>query len=117
MSCKWVRDDAGRLTALASAEMDCAASNAGTADFATPEDSRGRGPADALLRHMEKEMTRAGICAAYTIARAQATGMNIVSARQGCAFAGTLPNTTQIKGDLESMNVWYKHLETRRETL
>lgn len=52
-----------------------------------------------------------------TIARAHATGMNIVFARQGYAFAGTLPNNTQIKGDLESTNVWYKHLKTRRKTL
>jgi beta-lysine N6-acetyltransferase len=41
----------------------------------------------------------------FATARAHATGMNIVFARQGYAIAGTLPNNTQINGDLESMNV------------
>lgn len=112
-----IRDETGRLTALASAEMDCAASNAEMTDFATLEECRGKGLAGILLERMEKEMARSGIAAAYTIARAHATGMNIVFARQGYAFAGTLPNNTQIKGDLESMNVWYKHLATRPQTL
>jgi len=112
-----VRDDAGRLTALASAEMDCSAGNVEMTDFATLEDARGKGLASILLAHMEKEMAGAGISAAYTIARAHATGMNIVFARQGYAFAGTLPNNTQIKGDLESMNVWYKHLGSRRKAV
>ena len=112
-----IRDDAGRLTGLASAEMDCAAGNVEMTDFATLAECRGKGLASILLAHMEKEMAKAGIDTAYTIARAHATGMNIVFARQGYAFAGTLPNNTQIKGDLESMNVWYKHLKTRRKTL
>lgn len=112
-----IRDDRGRLTALASAEMDCDAGNVEMTDFATLEQARGKGLASILLAHMEKEMARAKISSAYTIARAHATGMNIVFARQGYAFAGTLPNNTQIKGDLESMNVWYKHLKARRKTI
>ncbi len=107
-----IRDDAGRLTALASAEMDCSAGNVEMTDFATLAECRGKGLASILLAHMEKEMAKAGIDTAYTIARAHATGMNIVFARQGYDFAGTLPNNTQIKGDLESMNVWYKPLKT-----
>jgi len=112
-----IRDDAGHLTGLASAEMDCSAGNVEMTDFATLAEYRGKGLASILLAHMEKEMAKAGIDTAYTIARAHATGMNIVFARQGYAFAGTLPNNTQIKGDLESMNVWYKSLEARNKTL
>ena len=112
-----ISDDRGRLTALASAEMDCSAGNVEMTDFATLAECRGKGLASILLAHMEKEMAKAGIDTAYTIARAHATGMNIVFARQGYAFAGTLPNNTQIKGDLESMNVWYKHLKARRKTV
>lgn len=105
-----VLDDGGRLVALSSAEMDRAGGNAEMTDFATLDGFRSRGLAGLLLKRMEKDVRPAGIRTAYTIARAQATGMNIVFARQGYAFAGTLPNNTQIKGDLESMNVWYKHL-------
>lgn len=111
-----IRDDAGRLTALASAEMDCSAGNVEMTDFATIAEFRGKGLASILLEHMEKKMAKDGIDTAYTIARAHATGMNIVFARQGYTFAGTLPNNTQIKGDLESMNVWYKPLEARNKT-
>ncbi|MDY0227067.1 MAG: putative beta-lysine N-acetyltransferase [Desulfomicrobium apsheronum] len=112
-----VRDTEGNLTALASAEMDCTSGNVEMTDFATLPENRGKGLACILLAHMEKEMARAGIDTAYTIARAHATGMNIVFARQGYSFAGTLPNNTQIKGDLESMNVWYKPLKARDKTL
>lgn len=105
-----VRNEAGKLTALASAEMDCSAANAEMTDFATVDGLRGKGLAGILLAHMEKEMAAARIRMAYTIARAHATGMNIVFARQGYTYAGTLPNNTQIKGGLESMNVWYKKL-------
>ena len=111
-----VLDDGGRLAALSSAEMDPAGGNVEMTDFATLKEFRGRGLAGLLLGRMEREMRAAGIRTAYTIARAQATGMNIVFARQGYAFAGTLPNNTQIKGDLESMNVWYKHLAAKRRT-
>ena len=36
--------------------------------------------------------------------------MNITFAKHGYSFAGTLTNNTQISGQLESMNVWYKAL-------
>ena len=112
-----VLDETGRLVALSSAEMDASGSNAEMTDFATLEAFRGKGLAGMLLALMEKDMYRAGIRTAYTIARAHATGMNIVFARQGYAFAGTLPNNTQIKGGLESMNVWFKHLAKHEKTI
>ncbi|NCD26150.1 MAG: putative beta-lysine N-acetyltransferase [Deltaproteobacteria bacterium] len=109
-------DDQGRVVALASAEMDTDGKNAEMTDFATQEDCRGKGLASALLARMERDMAQAGIRTAFTIARAHATGMNVVFSRQGYTFAGTLPNNTQIKGDLESMNVWYKYLDTDDKT-
>lgn len=102
--------DQGGLVALSSAEMDVAGGNAEMTDFATDPEFRGHGLAGILLTRMEKNMRQAGIRTAFTIARAHAAGVNIVFARRGYAFAGTLPNNTQIKGDLESMNVWYKRL-------
>ena len=112
-----ILDETGRLVALSSAEMDPSGSNAEMTDFATLEAFRGKGLAGLLLALMEKDMYRAGIRTAYTIARAHATGMNIVFARQGYAFAGTLPNNTQIKGGLESMNVWFKHLTKHEKAI
>ncbi len=111
-----VLDDQGCVAALASAEMDTAGKNAEMTDFATLEDCRGKGLASLLLARMERDMAQVGIRTAFTIARAHATGMNIVFARQGYAFAGTLPNNTQIKGDLESMNVWHKRIDLTNHT-
>jgi len=36
--------------------------------------------------------------------------MNITFARNNYSFAGTLINNTNISGQIESMNVWYKAL-------
>jgi len=112
-----VRDAGGRLAALSSAEMDVSGGNAEMTDFATRSEYRGKGLAGLLLSRMEEEMRAAGIRTAYTIARANSAGMNIVFARQGYAFAGILPNNTQIKGALESMNVWYKRCHAGKETI
>ncbi len=70
----------------------------------------GNGYALFLLIHMEQEMTRLGFRTAYTIARAQSTGMNITFAKLNYDHGGTLVNNTNISGQIESMNVWYKAL-------
>jgi len=99
-----------RLVAIASAELDREGRNAEMTDFATLPDQRGRGLAGGLLHRLEQVAHQEGILTAYTIARAYSFGMNITFARGGYAFAGTLTRNTQISGDLESMNVWYKPL-------
>lgn len=101
----------GKMIAIASAEMDEKGSNAEMTDFATLPESRGRGLAAHLLLRMEGEMRKRAIKTAYTIARAVSPGMNIVFAKAGYAFGGTLINNTNISGQIESMNVWYKQLE------
>lgn len=98
------------LIALASAEIDAAGQNVEMTDFATRPDCRGQGLATYLLDRMEVEVRSNGIKTAYTIARAYSCGMNITFAKHGYEFAGTLTNNTQISGQLESMNVWYKTL-------
>lgn len=99
-----------RLVAIASAEMDRDGCNAEMTDFATLPDQRGRGLAGYLLERLEEVAAEEGILTAYTIARAYSFGMNITFARAGYRFAGTLTRNTQISGELESMNVWYKPL-------
>ncbi|MBG0775187.1 MAG: putative beta-lysine N-acetyltransferase [Desulfovibrionaceae bacterium] len=104
------RADGHAFAALASAEMDPAGGSVEMTDFATLPAHRGRGLAGALLARMEAAMRRRGLRTAYTIARARSTGMNVVFARAGYAFSGTLWNNTHIAGGLESMNVWSKPL-------
>ena len=99
-----------RLVALSSAEIDYDAGNAEMTDFATLPEHRGKGCANLLLARMETDMKDKRIPALFTIARAYSYGMNITFAKNGYLFSGTLTNNTQISGQLESMNVWYKLL-------
>ncbi|NCC24272.1 MAG: putative beta-lysine N-acetyltransferase [Deltaproteobacteria bacterium] len=105
-----IHDDRGRLAAAASAELDRSWRCAEMTDFATRPKWRGKGAAGALLTRMEMDAREEEVLTAYTIARAQSPGMNIVFARAGYEHGGTLLNNTQIGGSLESMNVWYKSL-------
>jgi beta-lysine N6-acetyltransferase len=99
-----------RLVAIASAELDRDGRNAEMTDFATLPELRGKGLANYLLAELEEVTVAEGILTAYTIARAYSFGMNITFARSGYEYAGTLTRNTQISGDLESMNVWFKPL-------
>ena len=103
----------GKLAALSSAEMDKQARNVEMTDFATLPDHRGQGLATILLDAMEKEMRGRNMATAYTIARAPSFGMNTTFARMGYHFAGRLINNTNIGGQFEDMNVWYKHLQKK----
>jgi len=100
----------GRLVTVSSAEMDKQSSNVEMTDFATLPEWRGNGFAQCLLLQMEKAMKDKGIKTAYTIARAMSVGMNVTFSKAGYRFGGRLKNNTNISGNIESMNVWYKHL-------
>jgi putative beta-lysine N-acetyltransferase len=102
----------GELVALSSAEMDQSTGSAEMTDFAVLPEYRGHGFALYLLQMMEETVKSRGIRSLFTIARAYSFGMNITFARYGYKFGGTLVNNTNISGDLESMNVWYKAVPT-----
>jgi putative beta-lysine N-acetyltransferase len=107
----------GQLVALSSAEIDFENSNAEMTDFATHPDFQGKGLASFLLARMETDMKDRQIATLYTIARAYSYGMNITFAKNGYLYCGTLTNNTQISGNLESMNVWYKLLPSAFDRL
>lgn len=98
----------GKLVSLSSADMDMVEKNAEMTDFATHPEHRGLHLAGILLECLEASITPEGIQTAYTIARSPSFGMNITFSRAGYSFAGTLINNTNISGNIESMNVWYK---------
>lgn len=100
----------GQLVAVSSAETDKQSSNAEMTDFATLSEWRGKGFAQCLLLQMENAMKNKGIKTVYTIARAMSVGMNLTFSKTGYRFGGRLKNNTNISGNIESMNVWYKHL-------
>lgn len=100
----------GELVSIASCEMDVEAKNVEMTDFATRPAYRGKGHALEILNQMNKEMGLFGMKTAYTIARAKSPAMNITFAKSGYNYSGTLKNNTDIAGEIESMNVWYRSL-------
>ncbi|MEA1987563.1 MAG: putative beta-lysine N-acetyltransferase [Candidatus Marinimicrobia bacterium] len=98
----------GKLVSASSAEMDFKGQNVEMTDFATLPDFRGNSFATFLLFKMEKEVVKKGIKTFFTIARGVSFGMNITFAKLGYKFAGRLVNNTNISGNIENMNVWYK---------
>lgn len=102
------KDD--KIIALSSSEMDIGSQNVEMTDFATIPEYQGKGFATYLLHNMENEMRKRNIKLAYTISRAVFYGINIIFAKMGYKYCGTLTNNTNISGNIESMNVWYKFL-------
>ncbi|MGD9807057.1 MAG: putative beta-lysine N-acetyltransferase [Deferribacterales bacterium] len=98
----------GKMIATASAELDEKTGLAEMTDFATLPEHRGKGFAVKLLEKMEEDLEKRGIRSYFTIARAVSHGMNKTFARCGYTYSGTLYNNTNINGDIESMNIWYK---------
>ena len=96
------------LIALASAER--AGSGVEMTDFATDPAHRRGSLAAHLLDAMEANARQDGVKTAFTIARAVSYGINIMFARAGYTFGGTLVNNTNISGRVQSMNIWYKSL-------
>ena len=109
--------DRNRIAAISSAEMDLKAGNAEMTDFATRPEHRGAGLGSYLLERMELEMEVVGIQTLYTIARSLSPGMNIVFSKTGYQYAGTLVNNTNISGQIENMNVWYKQKTSQSEAV
>ncbi|GAW65430.1 n-acetyltransferase GCN5 [Geoanaerobacter pelophilus] len=64
-----------------------------------------------LLQQLERELLAAGTKRLFAMARAYSFGNNIVFARNGYCFAGTLTNNSCRHGRMESANAWFKHLQ------
>lgn len=99
------------LVALSSCEMSRKDECVEMTDFAVLPEYRGNHFADFLLGKMEITMIENNIKTAYTIARSNSYGMNITFSKSAYLFSGVLTKNTQIGGEIEDMNVWYKSLE------
>ncbi len=100
--------DKDKLIAASSSELDEGSLSVEMTDFATDPGYLGQGLALLLLNEMENEMKNYGMKTLYTIARAISHGMNITFSKLGYQYAGLLKNNTNISGNMENMNVWYK---------
>jgi len=96
------------LVAVSSAEICRKSRTSEMTDFATLPEYRGMGFASSLLMAMEGDLKGSEISTFFTIARAVSFGMNITFSKAGYSFGGTLIKNTNISGNIESMNVWFK---------
>lgn len=101
--------DKGNLIGLSSAEPDRLNLNAEMTDFAVLPEYRGQKLASFLLIKMEEEMERMNFKTLYTIARLNSPGMTKTFINQKYHYSGLLKNNTNISGQIESMNVFYKN--------
>ena len=100
-----------KLVGISSSEMDEEEKNVEMTDFAVLPEYRGNSFAVFLLQKMEEKMKAKGINTFFTIARAVSFGMNATFAKMGYHYSGTLVKNTNISGNIESMNIWYKSSE------
>ncbi|WP_321479600.1 putative beta-lysine N-acetyltransferase [uncultured Bacteroides sp.] len=99
-----------KLIAISSAECNTKNKNAEMTDFAVLPEHRGKKLATHLLSYMEQELSNDGYLTFYTIARLHSLAMNKTFYNMGYKYSGTLTRNTQIAGNIESMNVWYKRV-------
>ena len=99
-----------QIVALSSAEIDRENANAEMTDFAILPEHRGNQLAIILLKEMEHEMLKQGIRTLYTICRLNSIPINKVFLRLHYKYGGTLIKNSNIAGNIESMNVYYKHI-------
>jgi beta-lysine N6-acetyltransferase len=99
-----------KLIAVSSAECDIADKNAELTDFAVLPEHRGRNLAAHMLGFMEDLLKKDGFSTLYTICRLKSIPVNKTFCNSGYKYSGTLVRNTQISGEIESMNVWYKNL-------
>lgn len=100
-----------KLVSIASAEKYPDYLNAEMTDFATLPEFLGNNFSVILLKHLERKLIKKKYKTLYTIARSKSAGINITFKKCGYQFSGTLINNTNISGNIESMNIWYKNLE------
>ncbi len=99
-----------KLIAISSSETDTEYLNSEMTDFAILPEYRGNNYSLVLLLAMEQEMKKRNYKVLYTLARAKSYGMNITFSKLNYKYGGTLINNTNIAGNIESLNVWYKKI-------
>ncbi|MDO6818674.1 putative beta-lysine N-acetyltransferase [Zobellia sp. 1_MG-2023] len=79
-------------------------------DFATHPNYNGQNLNYYLVQEIKQRVSSNKYKTLYALVRATSYGLNITFSKHGFILGGTLMNNTVIRGNLESMNVWYCNL-------
>lgn len=96
----------GKVIACASASLVEQAGAAELTDCATHPIMRGRGLMQSLLTGLLEDLDNLDFSTAFTMARANQAGMNIVFKRLGFSYDGMMVQSCRIGQGIEDMNVW-----------
>ena len=102
--------DGGKIVACASADLVEGALSAELTDCATRPSHRGQGLMSAILADLIIDLKALDFETAFTMARANQVGMNLVFQRLGFDLHGTMSQSCYIGSGLEDMNVWSQGL-------
>lgn len=100
----------GRLIVASLLRTNHEESNVEIIDFSTDSNYKGQNLSYYLVQDIKENFKKEGFKTLYSSARATSYGMNITLSKHGFSFGGTLMNNTLVDDAMESINVWYLHL-------
>ncbi|RHW77567.1 hypothetical protein [Colwellia sp. RSH04] len=99
-----------KVVATASAQFNDEESAVEFSDFTVNVDYNINNLISYLLMDMESYYLSKGCLTAFTIVSANSIAINTVCAENHYEYGGTLKNESMIKGELTSLNTWFKRL-------
>lgn len=99
-----------KIVSACSAEIMSEFKSAEISDCATLPEHRGNSLLSTQFICLEKLMKEMKIKTLFSYSRALSLGMNLVNKKLGYRYGGCLIKNSNICGNLENMNVWYKNI-------
>ncbi|MFB4164954.1 putative beta-lysine N-acetyltransferase [Alteribacillus sp. JSM 102045] len=100
----------GRIISACSVDVLPAFQSAEMSDCATMEEHRNRGLLSYQFSFLIRLMQKKGLWTLFSYSRSLSLGMNVVNVYHGFTYGGRMICNSNISGQLESMNIWYKQL-------
>ena len=99
----------GEIVSASSADVLSKFNAAEMTDCATLEEHRGKRLLSHQFTYLENLMKQKGIQTLFCYARSVSVGMNLINIRHEFTYGGCMVQNSNISGNLESMNIWFKN--------
>ncbi|WP_158736161.1 putative beta-lysine N-acetyltransferase [Alteribacillus sp. YIM 98480] len=101
-----------RIISACSADVLPSFQSAEMSDCATIEEHRNKGLLSYQFSFLIRLMQQKKIWTLFSYSRSLSLGMNVVNIYHGFTYGGRMVRNSNISGQLESMNIWYRQLRT-----